>query len=139
QLDENGNTTVEEKYDSDGELEERNSFVFNANSKLLEHILLYAVEDVTERRLLNRDEKGRLTEETKYYGDDSGEKTAYVYDENDRCIMQELFDSNGVLLRKNMYEFDEEGNVIHETTYEMDTSRGGRDKHFETRYEYMFY
>ena len=33
-------------------------------------------------------------------------------------------------------QFDEDGNPIHEHTYEMDTSRGGRDKHFETRYEY---
>ena len=51
----------------------------------------------------------------------------------------ELFDGNGILLRKNLYEYDDEGNVIAEQTYEMDTTRGGRDKHFGTRYEYELY
>jgi len=265
ELDDQGNAVLEEKYDSTGELEEKNSFIFNKDGKLLEHTLLYAVDDVTEKRTLKRDDKGRLTEETKFYGDDSGEKTTYAYDdkdnltertyydeegvfssreefkfdekgslseqlkfdvnnklegrstfsqnedksieqceydaagklqnrtvikfneagkelssaqttpegklisgidtvyddkgnaierhykdfysktvrsqydENNRCITQELFDGNGTLLRKNMFEYDEEGNVIHEATYEMDTSRGGRDKHFETRYEYEWY
>jgi hypothetical protein len=44
-----------------------------------------------------------------------------------------------MLLRKNMYEYDEEGNVSAEQTYEMDTSRGGRDRHFGSRYEYDYY
>src|SRR5690242_19848979 len=68
-LDEHGTTVLEEKFDADGELEEKNSYVFNADGKLMEHTLLYAVEDVTERRMLKRDEKGRLLEETNYYGD----------------------------------------------------------------------
>ncbi len=264
-LDEKGNTIFEEKFDADGELEEKNSFVFSGEGKLMEHTLLYAVEDVTERRILKRDEKGRLIEETKFYGDDSGEKITYVYDDKDnptertyydeegvyssreqfkydekgslseqlkfntdnrleerttflekedksveqceydavgklksktvitfndqgkelasvqttpdgklissttlvydekgnvlerqykdfysktvrfqydeqnRPVIQELFDGNGMLLRKNMYEYNEEGSVIREQTYEMDTSRGGRDKHYETRYEYEYW
>jgi hypothetical protein len=265
ELDENGNTLVEIKFSDDGEMEEKNSFRYNQEGKLLEHILLYAVEDVTEKRMLTRNEKGLLLSEVKYYGDDSGERTdysydekdnlierkyydeegefigkenfkydengsltehikytntdaieehitflkprdrtieqvqhnpdgslqsrtiitfneegkeisseqktadgklisavtnvyddnrnvierqfkdfysktlRYVYDEQNRCIMQELFDGNGVLIRKNMYAYDEEGNVADEHTYEMDTTRGGRDKHFETRYEYEYW
>ena len=265
ELDEAGNAVLEEKFSSDGELEERNSFSYNKEGKLLEHSLLYAAEDATEKRILKRDDVGKLLVETKYYGEDSGEHTEYVYDEKgepierknfdeegtfisrdefkyddkgglteqrttdadgsvtsrttfantdnrtieqceyegsdrlvsktvakfneagkevssiqttpegkliasivslfdekgnvlerqykdfysktiryqydeqDRCIMQELFDGNGVLLRKNMYEFDESGNLIKEQTDEMDTSRGGRDKHFETRYEYTYF
>jgi hypothetical protein len=265
ELDESGNTLVETKYSEDGEVEEKNSYRYNQEGKLLEHTLLYAVDDVTERRMLTRNEKGFLLSEIKYYGDDSGERTEYVYDEkdnliekrhfdeegvfvgkenfkydeigsltehikytntdaieehytfqkiddktieqvqhnpdgslanrtvirfndegkelsseqktadgklissittvydekgniterhyndfysktnryvydeNNRCIMQELFDGNGTLVRKNMYGYDEEGNVISEHTYEMDTTRGGRDKHFETRYEYQYW
>ncbi len=264
-LDENSNTLLEEKYDADGELEERNSYCYTSAGKLLEHALLYAVENFTEKRILKRDDAGKLLVETKYYGSDSGEHTEYVYnekgdpierknfdeegtfiskdsfsyddkgglteqvttnseniieqrttfsqrddktieqceyegenklisrtlakfnetgkeissaqttpegklissvistfdekgnvlerqykdfysktvryqyDDQGRCIMQELFDGNGMLLRKNMYEYDEAGNIIREQTYEMDTSRGGRDKHFETRYEYEFF
>lgn len=265
EMDEKGNTLLEEKYGSDGELEERNTYAYNTEGKLLEHNLLFAAEDATERRILKRDEAGKLLMETKFYGDDSGEHTEYVYndrgepverrnfdeegnfiskdvfrydekgglteqitsdesevvssritfankddktieqceyggdgklvsrtiavfneagkeissvqttpegklissvhtlydengnvlerqykdfysktvkyqyDANNRCIVQELFDGNGILLRKNMYEYDEDGNLEREQTYEMDTSRGGRDKHFETRYEYEFF
>jgi hypothetical protein len=265
ELDENGNPLIEIKYSDDGEMEDKNSYRYNSEGKLLEHTLLYAVEDVTEKRILTRDEKGRLVNEVKYYGDDSGEHTEYIYDEKDnlaerkyfdeegaytaketfkyddtgsltehikynntdaieehttftrpddktieqtehhpdgslasktlikfneegkelsseqttadgkiisavinvydekgnvtekhykdfysktvryeydehnRCIMQELFDSNNVLVRKNLYAFDDDGNVISESTYEMDTTRGGRDKHFETRIEYTFW
>jgi hypothetical protein len=262
-LDDQGNLLLEEKYDLEGELEERNSYTYDTNGKLLEHILLYAVEDATEKRVMKRNGKGLLLEETKMYGDDTGERTTYgynekdllierinydeegifsgkeqfsydendslaehlkfdisgkleekfifsqkedksleqlqydgtgklisknilkftedgkelssvqttndgklissvenvfddkgniiekhfkdfysksvryAYDEKNRCIMQELFDGNGVLLRKNMYEFDDADNLLKENTYEMDTTRGGRDKHFETRYEYL--
>jgi len=264
-LDENGNTLQEEKYSADGELEERNTYRYNASGKLLEHALLYAAEDATEKRILKRDDAGKLLVETKYYGDDSGEHTEYTYneqgepverknydeegnflsrdvftydskgglseqvsyneneevisrttfrslednaieqceyegagklvsktvakfneagkevssvqttpegklisgvtttfdghgnvlerqfkdfyaktvryqyDDQNRCTMQELFDGNGMLLRKNLYEYDTEGNLTSEQTYEMDTSRGGRDKHFETRYEYQYF
>ena len=266
ELDSAGNTLHDSKFDERGQLEEKNTFVYGSHGKLTEHSLLYAAEDVTEKRILNRDEKGRLAEEIKYYGGDSGERTAYLYDEkdrvcerkyfdeegdfqsreiflydekgslaehkkfdkeekleehhtfshndvdhtilenefnpdgflasktvltfdekgkelsstkttpegklissitmvydehgnlsekqikdyysktvrykydeNNRCISNELVDGNGALIRKNLFEFDEEGNVIAEQTYEMDTTRGGRDKHFGTRYVYEFY
>ena len=265
ELDENGNTLAETKYSDDGEVEDKNTYRYNSDGKLLEHTLLYAVEDVTERRMLTRNEKGLLLSEVKYYGDDSGEKTdyvyddkdnlvertyydeegvfvskenfkyddkgsliedikfdannnieehstfkqlddksieqiqhnpdgslasrtvirfddngkelsseqtthdgklissvanvldergnvverhfkdfysktiRYVYDENNRVTMQELFDGNGTLVQKNLYAYDEDGNTIDTHTYEMDTTRGGRDKHFQTRYEYEFW
>ena len=264
-MDENGNTIEEIKYTADSQLEEKNTYAYYPNGKLHSHILLYAVEDVSQKRILTRNEKGNLISEEKYYGDDSGEKTVYEYDnkdnivviinydeegvfisksevtynekgdvterktlnaenkitsrlsfsvpeehqieesefdENDKLIsktllkfnnegkeissvqispqgklissvintfdergnviqrlfkdfysktinytynekdlltIQELYDDNGLLLRKNMYEYDNDGNVIAEQTYEMDTSRGGRDKHFGTRYEYQFW
>lgn len=264
-LNENGDTLSEEKFSADGDLEERNTYLYNEKGKLTEHSLLYAAEDATEKRVLERDESGRLLKETKFYGGDPGEHTEYQYnkegepierknfdeegnfisrdvfnydakgglteqvsyddkdkiisritytapedksieqceydannklqsrtivkfndtgkeisstqttpegklissivtlydergnvverqykdfysktiryqyDDHDRNTMQELFDGNGTLLRKNMYVFDEQGNLAMEQTYEMDTSRGGRDKHFETRYEYEFY
>jgi hypothetical protein len=265
EMDESGNTLAEIKYSEDREMEEKNSFRYNQEGKLLEHTLLYAVEDVTERRMLTRNEKGLLLSEVKYYGDDTGEKTEYtydekdnlvekkyfdeegefigkesfaydeigslvedikydaknaieehntfrkidefnieqiqhnpdgsmaskiiikfnnegkelsseqttadgklisgitnvydekgnvterhykdfysktlryVYDENNRVVMQELFDGNGILVQKLMFSYDEDGNLIDTHTYEMDTTRGGRDKHFETRYEYEFW
>jgi YD repeat-containing protein len=83
------------------------------------------------------DEKGNATE--RHYKDFYSKTVRYQYDENNRCIMQELFDGNGLLMRKNIYGFDQDGNLVAEQTYEMDTTRGGRDKHFETRLEYEFW
>jgi YD repeat-containing protein len=231
----------------------------------MSHTLLYAIDDVTEKKKMERNEKGLLISETKYYGDDSGEKTTYEYDEKEnvtaiikydeesefisreeikydekgslaerrttdvngnqiskivfspvvdnkieeqefdeknnlvsktiikfddnskekstvqtnpqgklitridvtyddngnvirrdykdfysksvhytyneknQVVSQELLDENGMLMRKNLFEYDDDGNVIAEQTYEMDTSRGGRDKHYGTRYEYEYY
>lgn len=83
------------------------------------------------------DERGNLVE--KIYKDFYSKKLKYEYNEKDQLISQELFDDSGLLLRKNMYDYNDEGNVIAEQTYEMDTARGARDKHFGTRYEYEFY
>lgn len=264
-LDENGNSNEEIKYTPDSSIEEKNSYEYDAKGKLISHTLLYAVDNVTEKRLLTRNEKGLLISEVKYYGGDSGERTNYEYNEKDsvtaivhydedgtfisreeikyddkgslaeRCtfdadkkilsritfttpvnnqieeiefdpkgailsktiivfndkgkelssvqtnpqgklissvkniyderdniiekihkdfyskkvkfeyndqdllITQELYDDSGLLLRKNMFDYDDDGNVIAEQTYEMDTTRGGRDKHFGTRYEYEFF
>ncbi len=264
-LNENGNTSEEIKFLSDSSIEEKNSFEYDPNGKLISQTLLYAIDNVTEKKVLTRNEKKLLVSEVKYYGSDSGERTNYEYNEKDiltaitnydeegefisreeikyddkgslaeRCtydvdkkilsrisftypennqieeveydingtiasktnilfnekgkeissvqtnphgklitsikntydergniiekiykdfysknvkfeyndkdllISQELFDDSGLLLRKNLFEYDEDGNVIAEQTYEMDTTRGGRDKHFGTRYEYEFF
>jgi YD repeat-containing protein len=264
-MDLNGNATQEIKYTQDGEIEEKNSYSFNEKGKLLSHELMYVLDDVTEKRVLTRNEKGFLVKEVKYYGSDSGESTIYEYndkdnvvaivhydeegnfvtreeisydekdnvsmravydekknlqskttftstdrktieeyeydskealvsktvirfndldkeessvqtnpqgklitaitnkfddrgnviekvykdfhsktvrydyDDNNRLISQELFDDSGLLLRKNLYEYDDDGNVVAEQNYEMDTTRGGRDKHYGTRYEYEFF
>lgn len=266
ELDGQGNIIEESKFDASGELEERNTYRFGSHGKLEEHVLLYAVEDVTERWVLKRNEQGLLLEESRYYGDDTGERIVYTYGEKDRLLSlkrfdeegdfdyeelfsydekdsltqrerkrsdgsvasrmrfspegegtrveeeefdekgnqvavtvaiynkegkelssvqrnaqgkliasvtsvyddfgnilerkhqdfyskitrftyddqhrlltQELFDGSGLLLRKIVYEYDEEGRLLTEQNYEIDTSRGGRDKHYGSRYEYEFH
>ena len=266
EMDADGNLLSESKFSHDGELEENNLFRYSPEGKLSEHVLVFAVEDVTEKRVLNRNEKGLLLEEVKYYGDDTGERMSYTYNDKDevasitrydeegdfdyveemfydstgslqervkkdkegkllgrmvfsrnatdqsveendykadgtlesktmyrfdldgreisavqttadgklisavtsvydekgdmierhykdfysksvknsfddehRLITMELFDSSGLLLKKNIHVYNEDGNLSTEQTFEMDTSRGGRDKHFGTRYEYSFY
>ncbi len=263
EVDQNGNITIESKFDMDGELEERNTYTYDQLGKMTEHILYFAIDDVYEKRVLIRDDKGNALSETKYYGGEAGEKTEYeyatdgkivgvryydeegdffqhevltynekrnpleritynkddkkiqhitflsddqykiideeydakgallsrteiqlnengkesksfqtnaqgkviasveniyddrgnvirrvhkdfhpktvkfVYDEQDRLIEQELFDGNGTLLRKNLYDYDDDGNMMSEQTYEIDSSRGGKDKHYALRYEYL--
>ena len=265
QFNNSGNLIEEIKYTTDSILEEKNNYEFDDKGKLISHTLLYAIDNVTEKKVLKRNEKGLLVTEVKYYGSDSGESThyeyndkdnvtaivlydeenifvsreeitydekgslkerrtadsenkllsritftspaeneieeidynendaivsrtvikfndkgkeisslqtnpqgkvissvlntydetgniiekinkdfyskkvLYAYNDNNLLISQEIFDDSGLLLRKNMYEYDDDGNVTTEQTYEMDTTRGGRDKHFGTRYEYLFF
>jgi YD repeat-containing protein len=266
EMDDNGNVLVESKFDKQGELEEKNTLKYSPDGKLIEHHLDFVMDGFTEKRILRRDEKGKLLEETKYYGEDRGERTEYEYDEQDRIkaiieydeegefisretitydpegsiservkndqsgnliekvlfektndknvilekefnfdgelqlvttislddkgkevsshqsspsgklisgvvttydemgnilerhfndvypktvkyeydekgrmLSQELFDAGGLLQRKNIYEYDDAGNLLTEQTFEMDNSRGGKEKHFGTRYEYEFY
>ncbi|MFM2206223.1 MAG: hypothetical protein RL213_198 [Bacteroidota bacterium] len=265
EMDEEGRVVRESKFDAVGELEEKNEFRYSPGGKLVEHVLLFAVEDVTERRVLRRDEKDLLLEELKMYGDDTGERTTYSYDpdgkpleivhydeegeldhreevlyteagepserkrydksnrlvaevkylksdvltveqkdyseegkllsvsiirydaagnevsyeqstpdgklisavystydergnalervykdfysktvrssydESNRLLSQELFDGSGLLLRKNLYDYDENGRLAAEQVFEIDASGGGRDKHYGTRYEYDSY
>ncbi len=262
EMDAQGNVLLESKFAADGELDERNEYVYSAGGKLLEHTLYYAFDDVTEKKVYRRDDKERLLEEVKLYGEDEGEKLVYAhdekdritsitrydeegeldyreeirydefgellsrkkfdsegklreslevqkgeemsvqeqsfgidgavesttvtrfdkqgrelqsvqhnaqgkkissvacaydergnvlersyqdfysktiryaYDDQDRMVMQELFDGTGLLLRKNLYEYDEQGRLLTEQVFEIDASRGGRDKHYGHRYEY---
>ena len=53
-MDENGNTIEEIKYTADSQLEEKNTYAYYPNGKLHSHILLYAVEDVSQKRILTR-------------------------------------------------------------------------------------
>ena len=117
ELDEKGNALVEMKYSGDGEMEEKNSYQYNAEGKLLEHVLLYAVEDVTEKRVLKRNEKGLLLEETKYYGDDSGERTEYIYDEKDNLIERKYFDEEGSFTERETFSYDSDGSLTEHIRY----------------------
>ena len=70
------------------------------------------------------------------YKDFFSKTVHYTYDEQNRLTVQEMFDASGLLLKKNLYTYDDDGNLAAEQTYEIDTARGGRDKHFGARYEY---
>ena len=81
------------------------------------------------------DERGNVAE--KIFKDFYNKRVKNQYDELDRLIVQEIFDTTGMVVKRNSFEYDEEGNVTNEHSFEMDSSRGGRDKHFGTRYEYI--
>ena len=119
-MDENGHTTEEEKFAPDGELEERNTYQYNDTGKLMEHVLLYAAEDATEKRILLRDEEGKLLKETKYYGDDSGEHTEYTYNEKGEPIERKFFDEEGTYTSREEFSYDANGSLSEQLKYDAD-------------------
>src|SRR5436190_14613604 len=110
-MDENGNTLEEIKYMTDGSVEEKNSYTYDKNNKLTSHILFYELEDVTQKRILSRDEKGNALSEEKFYGDDSGEKTLYEYDGKDNITKITYFDEEGELSSYIKIYYDEKDDV----------------------------
>jgi hypothetical protein len=111
ELDANGNVLSESKFDADGGLEEKNSYQYESHGKLSEHILLFAAEDVTEKRVMTRDDKGILLAEIKYYGDDSGERTTYTYDEKNQLTERKQYDEEGEFQSLETFAYDEKGSL----------------------------
>lgn len=131
------NQIEEMDYDANGAITSKTIIIFNDKGKELSSVQTNPQGKLITSVKNTYDERGNIVE--KIYKDFYSKKVKFEYNEKDLLIVQELFDEQGLLLRKNMYEYDDDKNVIAEQTYEMDTTRGGRDKHFGTRYEYEFF
>ena len=133
-----GDNQIEEiDYDANGVIVSKTIITFNDKGKELS-----TVQTNLQGKLLTSvkntyNDRGYIIE--KIYKDFYSKKVTFEYNDKDLLIVQELYDEHGLLLRKNLYEYDDDKNVIAEQTYEMDTTRGGRDKHFGTRYEYELF
>lgn len=129
-------TEIEElSYDTDGKLISTNITIFDDKGRELTNVEKN-VQGKPISSLQNiYDERGNVIE--KIYKDFYNKRVKNQYDELDRLIVQEIFDTTGMVVKRNSFEYDDEGNVISEHTFEMDSNRGGRDKHFGTRYEYI--
>jgi uncharacterized protein YuzE len=150
------------KYGSNDRLIE--SFLFNfPDERTIEEKELDAAGKVVGVTLVKKDEAGREVSSVqttaegklissmlatydvngnviqKQYKDFYSKTVCYAYDESNRMISQELFDATGLLLRKNVYEYDEFDNLLTEKVFEIDASRAGRDKHYQSRYEYEYF
>ena len=131
------NQIEEIDYDTNGAITSKTIIIFNDKGKELSSVQTNPQGKLITSVKNTYDERGNIIE--KIYKDFYSKKVKFEYNDKDLLIVQELFDEQGLLLRKNMYEYDDDKNVIAEQTYEMDTTRGGRDKHFGTRYEYEFF
>ncbi len=76
--DDKGNVTEEIRIDEDDQVE-NHMFAYDALGKLLRHELVIAADGISETFVYDRDDKGRVIKETKFYGEDEGESTAYEY------------------------------------------------------------
>jgi YD repeat-containing protein len=61
----------------------------------------------------------------------------YEYDEAGRLADETATDENGTLVSRSSFQFDAEGRLIHETSYEMDLTHSARDMAMAYRYEYF--
>jgi hypothetical protein len=112
EYDEKGNIVVDSKYNTGGELEERHSYTFNQNNSLVSHSVEMPLDEVVERFNYDRNESDQLVAVTKYYGKEEGERTTYVYDENNLPVTITYYDADGELDSTENYTYNEQKLVV---------------------------
>jgi len=112
---EKGNVVVDSKYDQDGELEERHSYAYNQQGSLIDHTVEMPLDDVVEKFVHERNEADQLTVVTKFYGDESGERTVYVYNDNNLPIEITYYDADGEKESIEKFEYNEKQDVVQKT------------------------
>ena len=120
ELDADGKVISESKFTTDGELEERSTFVYGPHGKLVEHELFYVVDDAREKRVLTRNEKGYLLSEVKYYGDEEGSRTNYEYDEKDNIVAIINLDEEGAFVSREEVKYDDKGVIVERVMIDSD-------------------
>lgn len=113
--DEKGNVVEEKKMNEGGETEEINTFSYNEDGKLMEHVMHMLLDDVKEVLKNTRDEKGRLIKEQKFYGSEAGEATSYVYNDKDSIIEIHQTDEEGIPVSRELIEYNEKNDLVKRT------------------------
>ncbi len=123
----------------------------DGNDKLVSRLEYTYNEDGKETSLLKFNEENKPVSSVKSEYDENGRLarrvskgfytriSLYEYDEEGRLLEESLSDENGFVISRNRMEYNESGLVTHETVYETDLTRAGRDTHLAHRFEYEFF
>ncbi len=103
---------LEKKYDMDGELEEVHSYTYDDQGRLLNHLLEIPEDGISERFETSRNADGNQTKIVKYYGDDEGEKTEYVYGTNAQVVKIMRYDADGEFEAAEDLEYDDQSKLM---------------------------
>ncbi|MGR6086649.1 MAG: hypothetical protein ACU4F9_00600 [Arcticibacter sp.] len=110
-FDSNGNLVENRKWEDGGSCE-INTYEYDEHGRLMMHTLVLEPFDSTEKTEYVRDEQGRVLSETKFYGDDAGERVEYLYNRHSNPITIKRYDADGLLESTEQLELDENGDVL---------------------------
>lgn len=117
-FDEQGRPVFAAKYNADGILEEKTTYSYENNFTTM---LYYVDEDeVSEKTILESDEKGNVLKKNKNYADGSSSVSVYEY-ENDKPVKKSVIDieeEGEEESSHSIWEYDEGGNLVSEEEYE---------------------
>ncbi len=138
----------EEKYLSDGTIEQVLEYIYNDKGLLTDEKLFHDESEFTERKTFEYDTDGRLIKEYRHYQDEQYDTTQYQYNSLNQLTEKITFDSegkieaketfeyqNGMLTKKEIYEegelpvsfhisnFDEKGNEIETITWNAEENK----------------
>jgi hypothetical protein len=120
EYDENGNVTLETKYDDDGRFESKETKKFDRDGHLIEEKNYVSEREVADHKTYELDEKGKVIKAFKHYQDDSKDTINYEYDADGNLIAKITIDSydeeesretakyeNGKVVRTELIECEE--------------------------------
>ncbi|MEP7264122.1 MAG: RHS repeat domain-containing protein [Bacteroidota bacterium] len=132
--DEKENLVGQSEMNDKGELLFRTVIEQDANGNDISIIQYNPKNEITQRVMNTYDENNRVIKRLA-----SGMYAriyTFEYDDAGLLATESATDENGTLISRSSYHYDEEGRMIHETSYEMDLTHSGRDMAMTYRYEY---
>ncbi len=131
------NSLIQEYFSAEGNIRSKRIMKFNEHGVELESAEYNEKGEVTSKTYSEYDENGNISR--KIIKDFHSRTVNYQYDEKNRVVVEDLFDENNTLIRRQTYEYDESDNVLEDTYYQIDVTRSGRDEYTGNRYEYEYF
>lgn len=103
---------LEKKYGMDGELEEVHSYTYDDSGRLQIHLLEIPEDGIAERFVTTRNGDGNPTMIVKFYGEDEGERTEYIYGENAQVVKIKRYDADGEFEAEEDLEYDDQSKLM---------------------------
>lgn len=112
--------TLDAKFDDQGRLlhewklqhgetsAEEHSYTYDEQGRLLLHHLVIPDDGIEERFVTTRNADGKALEIRKFYGEDPGERTVYVYAENGEAAEITAYDADGDFEQKEEFTYDDQ-------------------------------
>jgi len=119
ELDENGNTTLDVKYDLNGKVEDKIKNTFDKNGNLIEEITYLDGREIAEHKTYERDENGKILKAYKHYHDKTKDTINYEYNSDGQLKKITIVDSYGEVESVNVFKY-ESGRVVLNEKYEYD-------------------
>ena len=120
------------RYFEDGNLDERAEYEYDEKGRLVEERVRYALSDSSDKRCFIYDDEKNLETEIYYYGDEEGEKTLTLKNEEGDILEIRRLDDMGMLINREVFEYFAPGKKSYEAEF---TGEGVKLKEVITRYD----
>jgi hypothetical protein len=131
-----GRPVLRKEKDAEGNLMSETEYEYDDKGNLINSVTRNEEGEIVESISVKFDERGNVTE--KKIRDYHPRVFCFQYDENNRCISEEMYNAFGQLSSKTVYEYDDAGELIAEINYNIDHSYSHHDYNKAHRYEYGF-
>ncbi|MCC6385334.1 MAG: hypothetical protein LC117_01795 [Bacteroidia bacterium] len=132
-----GKLSRKNDFNSKNELIAVTQYDYDDKGNLLSSITRDMNEKIIESHLIEMDERGNIIKKT--IRDFHPRIYQYEFDENNRCITEEMLNPFGQLSARIVFEYDEAGMLISEINYNLDPHHSHHDSNKAHRFEYTFY